>query len=751
MVLVRFFFAFVLAALVSVASALAVFAVRWARDIPDYRALDTLTLGSVTKVYARDRTLIATLSPKLPGGGRVNRTLVTLDDISPYLVSAIVTSEDRRFFEHFGVDPIGLGRALSKALAGERVEGGSTLTNQITRNTLLRDLYDPSSRDVRDVQRKVKEWILSLQVERSFTKEEILQTYLNVIYWGDGGATEIRGIYGAAKAYFNKLPKDLTLAESAYLTVLVPNSGRYFDFKAYRPLMFNVIDRMVEDGWVTIAESRAAKLERIQPNGWQVTYDAKGNVTSAKLVDKNAKNLRAVTTERAPFFVQQVERELLEKFGREQVYGAGGLTVYTTLDLQAQDSIETASRDSRMPVPAATMAAVLLEPQTGQVLALVGQKLRDGETPLEWNNAAQGQRQVGSSIKPLLYTTGLERGFAPDHTEYDAPTTFQCTGCPTKGYTPQNFGQIYSYRNMPLRESLDKSLNIPTVKLAQAIGLKNFQDKLKQLELPVQDNVGLSLAIGTLETTPLKMAAAYAPFVNGGLYNRPSFLTYVENVGGKVLFDYNRDLPRPKRVWSPQVAYAGFDYLYGVVNDLSEQQGGLSFRALIPGWQVGGKTGTTNEVKDLWFMGVTPKAVGAVWMGIQQGGAMPSNIYSGEYPPPVWRQMMSGYLRGKPPLRLEPPDGVDYRFVNVQPKGPVRAAFVTRSYNVAKPLPPAIDDLPTYQEVQDYPRESGTVVIAIDARTGLLANEFTPASSVKIRRVLPTLLPEFEPYGSSGQ
>ena len=750
MVLVRLFFAFVLAALVSVASALAVFAIRWARDIPDYRALDSLTLGSVTKVYARDRTLIATLSPKLPGGGRVNRTLVTLDDISPYLMAAVVTSEDRRFFEHYGVDPIGLGRALSKALSGKRVEGGSTLTNQITRNTLLRDLYDPSARNIQDVQRKVKEWILSLQVERSFTKEEILQTYLNVIYWGDGGATEIRGIYGAAKAYFGVLPKDLTLAQSAYLTILIPNGGRYFDFKAYRPLMFDVIDRMVEDGWVSIAEAKAAKLEKLQPNGWQVKYDAGGNISSAKLVDKNAKNLRAVTTERAPYFVQQVERELLEKFGREQVYGAGGLTVYTTLDLQAQDSIENASRNARMPVRAATMAAVLLEPQTGQVLAMVGQKLKSGVTPLEWNNAAQGQRQVGSSIKPLLYTTGLENGIGPDHTELDAPTSFPWAGASRGVYTPQNFGRFYTYRNMPLRESLDKSLNIPTVKLAYKIGIKTFAEKLKQLDLPVPEVVP-SLAIGTLETTPLKMAAAYAPFVNGGLYNKPSFLTYVENASGKVLFDFGRDTVRPRRVWSPQVAYAGWDYLKGVVNDLEEAQGGLSFRARIPGWQVGGKTGTTNEVKDLWFMGATPKAVGAVWMGVQQGGAMPSNIYSGEYPPPVWKDMMTGYLRGKPPVTLEIPDGVAYRPVTVLPRGPVQAAFVNRSDTAVRPLPPAIDDLPKYREVQDLPQQSDTVVVAIDSRTGLLADEFTPLGAVKIRRVQPTLLPGFEPQSSSRQ
>lgn len=696
------------------------FVVHWLRTLPDYRELDSLTLGSTTKVYARDGSLVGILSPTMSNGGHINRTLVDLNQVSPYMQAAVITAEDIRFFEHYGVDALGILRGIYKTVRGERVEGGSTLTNQVVKNTLLSDLKDIRT-GPGGIQRKIQEWILSIQVERSFTKEEVLNHYLNVIYWGRGGPVDILGVHAAAKAYLGKLPRDLTLAESVYLARLIPSPGRYNDYAGMRGLMKSLLNDMAEKGWITQQEADAAWKEKLQPNGWKVKYDDKGKVLEARLVNEKAKHLPSVVTERAPHFLQQVERELIAKFGREKVYGSGGLNVYTTLDPRAQDSAEKASMNAQLP-PGATLGMVILDPYTGEVLAMVGQKLRPGQVPAEWNNAAQGARQVGSSIKPLLYTTGVEQGFAQNHTEFDEPTDFG-------NYKPQNFGAKYAYRDLTLRWSLDNSLNIPTLKLAKKVGLNNFMSKLRTMDLNAPDDVGLSLAIGTLETSPLKMAAAYAPFVNGGTWYRPSYIRRVEAQNGQTLFDSWRDRPEKRRVFSPQVAYVGLDMLLGVVNDLKPEQGNLAFKAKIPGWQVGGKTGTTNEQKDLWFVGVTPEAVGAVWVGRQEGGGMPANYYSGTVNPPIWQSMMAGYLAGKPPTSFSVPDGITYQNVDG-----FKAAFVTERATRAV-RPDTEPQAPVYTAVESLPEDFSTSMVAIDVRTGKLADEFTPPESVKMRRV----------------
>nr|WP_246351300.1 transglycosylase domain-containing protein [Deinobacterium chartae] len=730
-----------MAACIISGAVLSTFALKWGRDIPDFRELDNLTLGSTTRVYARDRSLIGILAPTMPGGGRINRTLVTLDEVSPYMVAAVVTSEDRRFFEHYGLDPQGVSRGLIRTFNGERVEGGSTLTNQLIKNTLLQDRYEGA----RTPERKIKEWILSVQAERAFTKEEVLRNYLNVVYWGRGGALDIIGVHAAARSYLGKDPKDLTLAESVYLTILLPKPGRYFDYAAYRPLMRSLLTRMVEDNWITPAQANEAWREKLAPRGWKVAYDDQGNLKGAKLVNPNAKNVAGVVTERAPHFMQQVERELIARFGRERVFGSGGLTVYTTLDPKAQRAAEQASRDAVIP-SGATLGMALLDPQNGEVLAMVGQKLHGNRPPAEWNNAVQGARQVGSSIKPLLYTTAVDLGYGQDHTEPDQPVSFPCVGCPGGVWQPGNFEGRVSGRNVTLRYALDNSLNLPTVRLADRIGLPAFTTKLRQLGLPVPERPNLTLSIGTLETSPLKMAAAYAPFANGGLYYEPSYLRRVETASGQVLYDSSRDRPKPRRVWSPQVAYVGMDMLLGVVNDLGQTEGGLAWRARIPGRQVGGKTGTTNDVKDLWFVGLTPQAVGAVWVGKQAGGVMPRNAYSGTINPPIWKQMVEGALAGKPPARFEPPEGVGFKQL-----GAVRAAYVIKKTENAPTTPHvAKDTRPRYTWVKSLPEDPATMIVALDRQTLLLADEFTPADRIVRRRIRVQDLPLYQPQPRQG-
>jgi penicillin-binding protein 1A len=718
---------------------------KWTRELPDYRALDTLSLGAETRVFARDGTPLGSLIPKI-GEQAISRTLVRLDEVSPFMTAALIANEDRRFFEHYGLDPYGIGRQFQRLAQGEEVQGGSTLTNQLIKNTLLLEEYAQA----RTPDRKIKEWLLSVQVERAFTKEEILRNYLNTIYWGDGGPVELYGVYSAAQAYFRKTPKQLTLAESAYLTVLVPSAGRYFNYELVRPLMKVLLARMVEDRWVTQAQADRAWKEDLQPRGWQITYGAQGDVKTAKLVDRTAKELKAVTTTRAPHFVSQVEGELLRRFGREKVYGSGGLRVYTTLDMKVQTAVETASREASGLPPGATLGATVLDPYTAEVLGMVGQKLRGNTPPDDWNNAAQGQRQIGSTIKPLLYTTALSTGLDQTHREDDKPVTFPCESCKDGVYKPQNFEGQTTFRTMTIREALDRSLNLVTVRLADRIGLQTFFTKLRALGVPPNDGTGLAAALGAVETTPVKMAAAYAPFVNGGLYRAPRYVTRVTTARGEVLYDAANEVTRPARVWTPQVAFLGLDMIRGVVNDWTAAQGGLASGAKFGEWPVAGKTGTSNGPKDFWFVGTTPLYTGAVWVGKQQGGEMPINYYSGVVNAPIWRRMMEIAHAGKTPTAFTEPPGILYADAPDPGYLPnVKIALLDPNYRSAAATA-SEEDAPTttvYREIGWTPGtpDPRTTVVNLDRNTGRLATEFTPPENVVSRRVAIEDLPGYAP------
>ncbi|MGY2895961.1 transglycosylase domain-containing protein [Deinococcus sp. UYEF24] len=730
-----------LLALVFVALGVGVtYGLRWSRNLPDYHALDSLTLGAVTQVYARDGSPLGTLVPKI-GETNVSRTLVSLDEISPFMTAALISNEDRHFFEHYGLDPNGIARQFRRLSQNENVQGGSTLTNQLVKNTLLADYQS-----ARTAERKVKEWLLSVQVERSFTKEEILQDYLNIIYWGDGGPVELYGIYSASQAYFGKTPKQLDLAESLYLTTLIPGPGLYYpNYTRQRPLMKALLARMVEDKWVTQAQADAAWAEKLQPRGWKVSYTASGDLNGAKLVNRSATYLRAVSTSRAPHFMQQVQQELVTRFGREKVYGSGGLRVYTTLDPQAQNAVEAASRKAKIPY-GTTLAAVVSDPYTGEVLGMVGQKLVGNAPPADWNNAAQGQRQIGSSIKPLLYTTALSTGIKQLDLYEDTPISFPCPTCKGGKYEPQDFEGEMTNRSMTLREALDRSLNLPTVRLADKIGLPTFFGKLNELNIPPNDGTGLAAALGAVETTPVKMAAAYAPFANGGLYRAPRYISRVTTARGELLYDSSSEIGKAHRVWTPQVAYLGLDMIKGVVDDLGTREGGFSEPARIAGWPVGGKTGTSTGPKDLWFVGVNPYYVGAVWIGRQKGGNMAYNIYSGVWAPPIWHDMMVPLLQNKTVRDFAQPAGIEYvQHPDTGPYTKVKVALVDPAYkDTTSTVIETVPTVPQYREAS-LPSSGGGMVVTLDRLTLKMATEFTPPDRIIQRRVSATELPAFAP------
>ena len=626
----------------------------WGRDLPSVTDLDVLEFSGQTRVYDRQNTLVGTLTPSLSSAGGTNRNLLKLGQISPWLQKAVITSEDRRFYEHHGVDYIGITRGLLKGLLQNDLEGGSSITQQVVKNTLLADLQS-----ARTAERKFKEALLAYQLDRNYDKDRILSAYLNIIYWGDGGRDDIVGAGTAAHAYFRKNAADLNLAESVYLATIIPAPNRrYKQFAAFRPLMKDLLARMVEDGRVTQAEADAAWKTPIYPAGWRIGWNADGTLRSAVLErpERLQENLSALEASQgtgryaSQYYLQAVEKELLPRIGRKALYGGG--KIMTGMSVQAQQAAERASLNASLP-DGATLGIALVSPQNGEVLALVGQKLTGGR-PSDWDNAVQARRQVGSSIKPLLYTLALQQGWKQSDTVLDSPLV-------GTSYQPQNYDGRWTGRYVTMRYALDHSLNLPTVRIAQELGVENFETKLRQLGLTPPPEAGLSLSIGTLEASPLQMAAAYAPFANGGLYYAPSLVRRVEDARGQVL--YARPAPVGKRVWDAQTAWLGLDMIRGVVNDLTSYQGGLATRAQIPGWPVGGKTGTTNDVKDLWFAGVTPTVAGAVWVGKQEGGPLPGWAYSGEIPTPVWQQAVSGALAGQPVQSFQEPADITYRVV----------------------------------------------------------------------------------------
>ncbi len=617
---------------------------KWKPDFAQVKTLSNLKHAGRATLLDREGRVVKVIGVSRAGEIGPARKHLGLSQISPWLQKAVVASEDIRFYQHNGIDHRGLSRALWKTLSGD-MEGGSTLTQQVVKNTLLSDL-----KGARTPERKFKEALFALEVEKQFTKHQILELYLNLIYWGVA-RTDLVGAGDAAKAYFNKPAQDLNLAESVYLAVLLPTPARYNDYSGYRPLMKDLLDRMVEAGNITPKQANEAWKHPLQPAGWKIQYGPSGEVVKAQLTDPQARKKHFPIPEYtyADAFLDQVERELVQKVPMEAFY-TSDVRVHTTLNRKVQLAAEQASKKASIP-RGATLGMAIVDPHSGEVQALVGQKLNDGIAD-EWNHATRTRRQVGSSIKPLLYTLALSRGWDQTDTVLDAPL---------KGkYQPQNYSGRFSGEPIMLRAALNQSLNLPTVRLLQKLGVHSFKQKLTLLGLKPDPQAGLSIGIGALEATPLEMAAAYAPFANWGKRHTTRVIQRITS-NGKTLYEVKPS--RPVKVWSPQVAYMGLDMIRGVVGDLTPAQGGLGWKARIPGWQVGGKTGTTNDVKDLWFVGVTPKWVGAVWVGKPDNTSMPKTAYSGDIAAPIWQKTMSLALKGEEKMAFLKPSGI--RTINI--------------------------------------------------------------------------------------
>ncbi|MFF8942558.1 transglycosylase domain-containing protein [Streptomyces sp. NPDC014864] len=603
--------------------------------------------GQIAQVYSRDRTV------------------VDLKDISPYMQKAIVAIEDSRFYQHGAIDLKGVLRALNKnAQSGGVAQGASTLTQQYVKNVFVEEAGDDPTKVAQATQqtlgRKVKELKFAIQVEQELGKKKILENYLNITFFGE----QAYGIEAASRRYFSKHAKDLTLPESALLAGIVQSPSRYdpVNDEAEATRRRNVVlQRMAEVGDVSQGEADQAKKA---PLGLRMTQPRNGCITAVK---------------GANFFCKYVEQVFLNDpvFGasrekRAKVWNQGGLTVRTTLDPQAQQSVQASLKKHVYQSDAVAAASVLVEPGTGKIMGM-GQSKPYGygknETEINYSvgNSMGGSNfgfPTGSTFKPFVAAAALEQGRPPTQ-QYSAPYKMEYPSpvqtCDGRPWTNQDHTQVENENESEkgpyrMKEAMAKSINTYFVQMISDIGLcpvANMTDKLHVVQgdgskLPEKP----AIALGSIGLSPLTMASAYAAFADRGTYCTPvAIQSITQRVGNR-----EKSLPVPKttcsRVMSQKTADTVNTLLQGVVDSGTGQQAGLSDR------DNAGKTGTTDERKNAWFVGYTPNLSGAVWVGsatqkvkminIRIGGVFNSLVYGGQVPGPIWRDAMTGALAGKP-------------------------------------------------------------------------------------------------------
>ncbi|MBO8126834.1 MAG: penicillin-binding protein 1A [Firmicutes bacterium] len=585
-----------------------------APDLDDIEFDPSLT----TYIYDRNGEVIAKLYKE-------NRIPVSIDEIPDDLQKAVIAIEDDHFYEHHGINFLSIARAIYVDLKeGRKAQGASTITMQLARNAFL-------SLD-KSFSRKIKEVIWTIQIERKFTKDEILERYLNEIYMGHGAY----GVEAAAQTYFGKHVSDLTLAESALLAGIIQIPGvhsPYIDMDAAYRRRAVVLNRMLELNMITREEYEQARAEEIKLAG---------------LKPRETK---------APYFVDYILKDLLAKYGEEQVY-AGGLKVYTTLDLEMQEKAEKAllSNLPKKEVEGSDIlqpqgAIVSIDPRTGEIKAMVGGRGND-----KFNRAVQAKRQPGSAMKPFIYTAAIDRGFTPATIIEDAPVEYHLPN--GEVWKPTNYDKEF-HGPMTLREAVEDSINVVAVKVLDQVGVRTVVEYAKKMgittlvEHGAKNDLNLALALGGLTqgVTPLEMASAYGVLANQGIYVEPIAILRVEDSEGHVLEERT---PKRRIVLSEATAYVVTDMLRGVI------ERGTGKAANI-GRPAAGKTGTTDDFTNAWFIGYTPDLVTAVYIGNdkQSEPLIFDGVKWGSWRAAyIWGQYMSSALAGTPIKNFERPDNV---------------------------------------------------------------------------------------------
>jgi 1A family penicillin-binding protein len=594
------------------------------KDLPEPKSLATQVVQLSTKIYDRNGQLLYKIYENQ------NRTLVKLPEIPQTLKNATLSIEDKNFYNHPGISLRGIARAVYRNLFRGAKAGGSTITQQLVKNVFL------SSE--RSYQRKLKEIVLAVKVEREFTKDQILEMYFNQV--GYGGTAY--GVEEASRLYFGKSVKDLNLSESALLAGLPASPTVYSPFGAHPEYALErkqeVLRLMYQNKFITYQEfQEALKTE--------ITY-------ATPQIDI-----------KAPHFVMYVKNILAQKYGHEAVE-RGGMEVHTTLDLGIQESAQQIvgnELETLAPLRISNGAALITNPKTGEILAMVGSKDYFDINHQGNFNVTTAARQPGSAIKPIMYSLALENGYTPATLIEDSPITYKSVGSPP--YTPKNYDNRY-HGKVTLRTALASSYNIPAVKTLASLGVDKLVEKGRNLGLTTwinPQNYGLSLTLGGGEVKMTDLATAYGTIANlGEKVELNPILKVVDHKGRTLEENFcatnPNDLCTNEIVINPGVAYQLIDILSD--NTARAPAFGTRSTLVIPDKSVAVKTGTTNNLKDNWTVGFTSEFLVATWVGNNDNSPM-SYVASGiTGASPIWQKIMFSLIKDRPNLPYSPPEGI---------------------------------------------------------------------------------------------
>lgn len=671
-------------------------------DLPDIENLEAGLALPSTRIYDRNNQLLYEILP--PDGGR--NTPLPLESIPQHCVNAVIATEDANFYSHPGVDVVGIARALwINVRGGEVLAGGSTITQQVARNTLM----EPEQRTERSLYRKLRESILAIRLQNVYDKADILTLYLNQAYFGNLAY----GIEGAARAYFAKSAQDLSLAECALLASIIPNPAIYDPLtrlEAAQTRQENTLRLMVHQGYITQEQADQALADVLQFAATRFPIEA-------------------------PHFVMTVWTQLQRDYG-EALY-RDGLDVVTTLDLDWQRNAQRITQTQlaalndpswRVPANAHNAAIVAMDPYTGQVLTLLGSPDYFNEAIDGAVNAAFALRQPGSALKPFTYAVAMDPTREAPWTAatmiLDVETPFVTRRL--ESYTPSNFGFV-EHGPVLLREALASSYNIPVVVALESVGVESLIELAANAGLTTlarNIHADLSITLGGGEVRLMDMAQAYSIFPNGGYYVQPQYLLNVTTRNGETLYQYQA--PRLNhRVLDERVA--------AMINDILSDPAARvpafgTNSALDIGRPAAAKTGTTTDFRDNWVMGYTPNLVVGVWVGNADNTPM-VNATGVTGAGPIWNQFMRHVLRGQPELPFRLPEGINR----------LEVCAISGLLPTPECQQRRTELFIAGTEPQDY--DTIHQRFTLDRRTGLLADDTTPEDQ-RVERVFTVLPPE---------
>ena len=602
----------------------------WAASlkIPDLRSFEQRKVEQSTKIFDRTGSVLL-----YDVHENIQRTIVPIDRVSRHAKNATVAIEDAEFYEHHGVKPTAILRAMIANLTSLGFsQGGSTITQQVVKNSIL-------TTD-KTIARKLKEWVLALKLEQALSKEEILALYLNETPYGGSRY----GIEEASRAFFGKASADLTLAEAAYLAALPQAPTYYSPYGSHRDKLDErknlVLAKMHEHGFITEAEYAAARSAA-------VTFAPP-----------------AETSIKAPHFVFFIREYLEEKYGRRAVEERG-FRVITTLDYEpekrAEAIVETFARANEENFNAENAGLVAINPKTGQILAMVGSR-NYFDKEIDGNvNVALARRQPGSAFKPFVYATAFAKGYAPETVVFDLPTQFSTTCAPDNTtsddgcYAPGNYDNVFR-GPVSFRNALAQSINVPAVKALYLAGISNSLTTARTMGITTlegPDRYGLTLVLGGGEVTLLEMTSAYGVFANDGVRNPVTGILRIEDADGNPIEEFRA---APYEALAPQVARTVTNVLAD--NEARTPAFGERSYLYFPGKDVAAKTGTTNDYRDAWIIGYTPTIAVGAWAGNNDNSPMEKKV-AGFIVAPLWHAFVSEALPLIPEERFKKPEPTD--------------------------------------------------------------------------------------------